>query len=867
VTGTANPAQGGAVTGGGTFFAGSNIQLTATASNGWIFMGWSDGTKNNPYSITVPTTNTFYTATFMQISGVGGMVANYSLNGVSYRAHIFTNCGTFVLPVGTLACDVLVVGGGGAGGGYGGGGGGGGGVIYSTTNITSGSINVVVGNGGTTANGANSGFGSLTAIGGGNGASGGNYKALTASSGGCGGGGGSTTPAQYTLPGAGTAGQGYAGGTSPGPGGNFTSAGGGGAGAPGVSPATTTSPGGNGGVGASNLISGSLAYYGGGGGGSTGDNSGGNTSGTGGAGGGGNGAWGHYDGVIINRNATAGAANTGGGGGGGGISGNSRAQMAGGSGIVIVRYVYVSSIVTVAANPPQGGVVTGGGAYLAGTNIQLSATANNDWTFTGWSDGTTNNPFSITVPATSVVYTASFAPILSDTTVTGGTITNYTVNGVSYRAHIFTNSGTFSPSFGGNFEYLVVAGGGSGGTGYAGGGGGAGGCSTGTLVLASGAYSVTVGAGGGFLSNGLNSSFASITSLGGGCGQGGNVGGPIVPAGNGGSGGGGGWDSTPPFTVVGYGTPGQGNNGGTGYWYAIQYVLGGGGGGAGQVGGNAALDGSQAGNGGNGILSSLSGIATWYGGGGGGAAQNQPQFPGTGGLGGGGTGSANPVGAQAGASNTGGGGGGTVGLGGSGIVIIRYQMPVYLFTTNNGTITITGCTLGLGDEVTIPDTINGLPVTSIGNNVFYGRTNLTSVTIGSGVTNIGDSAFYYCTNLRNIYFRGSAPNIGSWVFGSGDNAIIYYLPGTTNWASFSGPTPVLWNPQTMMDANFGVRSNGFGFTITGTPNISCVVEVCTNLASPVWTPLATNTLASGSSYFSDSQSSNRPAGFYRFRAP
>ena len=50
-------------------------------------------------------------------------------------------------------------------------------------------------------------------------------------------------------------------------------------------------------------------------------------------------------------------------------------------------------------------------------------------------------------------------------------------------------------------------------------------------------------------------------------------------------------------------------------------------------------------------------------------------------------------------------------------------LPTVLFryTTTNGTVTITGCT-GSVAMLTLPSTIFGLPVTSIGDNAFYGST-------------------------------------------------------------------------------------------------------------------------------------------------
>ena len=64
-------------------------------------------------------------------------------------------------------------------------------------------------------------------------------------------------------------------------------------------------------------------------------------------------------------------------------------------------------------------------------------------------------------------------------------------------------------------------------------------------------------------------------------------------------------------------------------------------------------------------------------------------------------------------------------------------------------ITITGYT-GSGGAVTIPDTIGGLPVTSIGDGAFWGCASLTNLTIPNSVTSIGGGAFHYCASLTGI---------------------------------------------------------------------------------------------------------------------
>jgi hypothetical protein len=46
-----------------------------------------------------------------------------------------------------------------------------------------------------------------------------------------------------------------------------------------------------------------------------------------------------------------------------------------------------------------------------------------------------------------------------------------------------------------------------------------------------------------------------------------------------------------------------------------------------------------------------------------------------------------------------------------------------------------------------------------------------------------------------------------------------------------------------------------------------VVEACTNLANPVWVPVSTNTLSSGTNYFSDPQWTNYLGRYYRLSTP
>jgi hypothetical protein len=269
----------------------------------------------------------------------------------SYKIHTFTTVGTSSFTISnvgnTTGIECLIVAGGG-GGGYGSGGGGGaGGVIYSSSySISTGSYNVVIGDGGlgntgssvpTSINdGKNSTFATLTALGGG-GAGGSGASTHLANNGGSGGGLGHSTGTVGTglQPSSTSGGYGNSGalgsGSPP-----YNAGGGGGAGGAGSSGGGTV---GRGGIGITNAFINSIQigelssgnYYIGGGGTGGPDSFRGSSGGLGGIGGGG--------GSVTANNGTTGSINTGGGGGGGANSGNQNGG-AGGSGIVVIKYRY-----------------------------------------------------------------------------------------------------------------------------------------------------------------------------------------------------------------------------------------------------------------------------------------------------------------------------------------------------------------------------------------------------------------------------------------------------------------------------------------------------------------------------------------------
>jgi len=355
-------------------------------------------------------------------------------------------------------------------------------------------------------------------------------------------------------------------------------------------------------------------------------------------------------------------------------------------------------------------------------------------------------------------------------------------------------------------EVLVVAGGGGGGSHHGGGGGGGGVVyNTNFSVTPGSALTVTVGGGGsgGTYSpnanggNGGNSVFGSITAVGGG-------GGGTYPNSGVSGGSGGGSNNWSTSATGGSATSGQGftggsNNGQTNY--------GGGGGGAGGT-----AKGLSNNSGGDGLPFSISGTQAYYSGGGGAGVYpgygNDTSY-GYGGLGGGGNGGNGPHGSgtvpTAGGTNTGGGGGSVADLyqngavGGSGIVIVRYQGPqkaiggtitsingytIHTFTSVGSTTftplvaTNNSAILGLSDfsnNGNFGTTVNSPTYSSAngGSIMFDGANDYVNIGVGRGVNQFsGDFAISAWVmrlsggptygNIIGDYYTGSVATTNEW---------------------------------------------------------------------------------------------------------
>ena len=156
------------------------------------------------------------------------------------------------------------------------------------------------------------------------------------------------------------------------------------------------------------------------------------------------------------------------------------------------------------------------------------------------------------------------------------------------------------------------------------------------------------------------------------------------------------------------------------------------------------------------------------------------------------------------------------------------------YTIKDGMVKITDCDMDASGALIIPSSIEGQPVTSIGEEVFDNCSSLTNIVIPNSVTSIGSMSFWSCTGLTSITIGDGVTSIGGEVFrnctgltsitiGEGVTSIddfAFIDCNNLNTVAFLGDAPKIWNnafeessPTIYREAD----AKGWGDTFAGRP--------------------------------------------------
>ena len=86
------------------------------------------------------------------------------------------------------------------------------------------------------------------------------------------------------------------------------------------------------------------------------------------------------------------------------------------------------------------------------------------------------------------------------------------------------------------------------------------------------------------------------------------------------------------------------------------------------------------------------------------------------------------------------------------------------YTNNTLYVTITDCASNASGSITVPNTIEGVKVTKIGNQAFSTCRKITSIKLGNNITDISFGAFWGCEKLESINIPNRVTNIGARAF-------------------------------------------------------------------------------------------------------
>lgn len=151
----------------------------------------------------------------------------------------------------------------------------------------------------------------------------------------------------------------------------------------------------------------------------------------------------------------------------------------------------------------------------------------------------------------------------------------------------------------------------------------------------------------------------------------------------------------------------------------------------------------------------------------------------------------------------------------------------YHYTSDGSEITLTYYA-GPGGAISLPGSINGLPVTTLRGSFCSQNNTLTSVTIPDNVTQIGDSAFSQCSHLASVSFPASLTSIGTGAFSRCERFAAYTVdPGNSDFSSLQG---ILFNKDksTLIDCP---TTKGGNYSIPSTVShiADFAFDTCTQL--------------------------------------
>ena len=127
-----------------------------------------------------------------------------------------------------------------------------------------------------------------------------------------------------------------------------------------------------------------------------------------------------------------------------------------------------------------------------------------------------------------------------------------------------------------------------------------------------------------------------------------------------------------------------------------------------------------------------------------------------------------------------------LGFGGNAIVASAETSDDFEYSVEGGNVKITKY-IGSGGSVDIPATIDGKPVTSIGEYAFADYSGLTSITIPNSVISIGNYAFAGCSELTSITIPSSVTSIGNYAFGNCSGLKTIYIPNGAQLGAYAIP--------------------------------------------------------------------------------